>query len=262
VDPEAGVAQLLASTLHDEALWAWVESPDDLAREALARRAVKLYQRTWPLIDASRDGDPQPIHYALAVIRDIAATAATSSYPWTEAQRDEFGVKVATRALIELAIRLYDVDDWAAELGYPLGLHDSGIPEEAWLDQPEPIEDYEATVAAQVCELLRLYGGVLDVGDAPEVRDALSGAEQRRAYAALVNVARGMMVYARSRLPAEAQPALIGYVYVADALFVASRNGTDVSDLFPSKEYLRWLLHPDGRDWLLSQGGELPDWLT
>lgn len=261
MDAEVSLARLLAQTLRDEAFWAWMASPDELACEALASRALKLYRRTWPLIDTSREDDVRPMHHALAIVRDIAAAAATSSYPWTDAQRVEYGVKVATRAVIELAIRLYDVDDWAAELGHRLELHNSGVPEEAWLDQPDAIDDYESTVATQVSEQLRLYAGILDVGDAPEVRGFLSSAEGRRAFSALVSVARGMLVYARGHLPQEAQTALVAHVYVADALFVAARGTTRPTDLFPTKEYLQWLLDSDGRDWLLGQGNELPDWL-
>jgi hypothetical protein len=66
-----------------------------------------------------------------------------------------------------------------------------------------------------------------------------------------------MLLYGRSHLPAEAELALVATVLVADALFVATYEPD--GDLFPTEDYLRWLLNPEARDWLLDHDCDLPE---
>jgi hypothetical protein len=261
VDGDVALVQLLDRTLRDEAFWRLIASPDRRASTELAGRAVSIYQRTWPLVTAMQDAeDEQPMYHALAVVRDIAAIAAASSYPWTDAELAEYEVHISTRAIIELSIRLYNVDDWAAGLGHPLELvHATSVPEEAWLSQPGPVEDYESGVAEQICGLLRLYGDILDLGEIPP---SLSRDDALRWSCALVSVTRGMLVYSRSRVPIEAQAVFAANVFVADALFVATTEMVPIDELFPTEDDLRWLIGPAGCEWLQTHGAEPPDWLA
>ena len=256
---EARLAGLLARTLEDETLWEWLDAPAGPAHEALAERAVKLFRHIWPLTEARLDASP--VHHALAVMRDIAGLAAVQSYPWTDQERAEFQVRVPgnSRALTELSIRLYDIDAWAERNGHPLTLRSSAdVPEEAWPDPPIEVDDAERRAARDVCATLDLYEAVLATRDDPRMQEHLTGAEGRRGFCALPLVARRMLIYGRGHFPHEgAEIALGAHVLAADALFVATRDPG--GELFPTEEYLRWLLDPEGREWLLDNGCELPE---
>jgi hypothetical protein len=263
VDEEADLARLLAETLADDALWASMTSPDTRSRHGLARRAIRLYRRTWPII--AKRPDESPLTAALSVVREIAALAAHHSYPWTQEERVEFRLKKLQdpRKIVELWIRLYDLQVWAAGLGSPLDVKggpvtDSDIPEDVWLDPAERVDDRDA--ARDVATVLDVYTGILATRDDPSIQSSLTSSEWRRGYCALVIHARRMLIYGQSHLPAEAQLALTANVLAADALFVATYEPD--GELFPTEEYLQWLLNPEARDWLLTHDLDLPESLS
>jgi len=259
VKTEGNLARLLAETFRDDGLWRDLATADDTVSAMLAARAVTLYRGIWPVMDASRDADATPLYHAVAVIREVADAAAISAYPWTESERAEFNVWVPTRAIIELQARLYDVGEWVAEFGESLDLRHQGVPEEAWNDEPDRLDNPGATLAENVATTLTTYGMIVEAREI--ARQVIATEEAHRWASALVSGARGSLLYGRGRLPPEAEPALVAQLYAAEAIFVASREVDDPTDLFPSLDFIRWLLEPEAVEWLVEEGADLPDWL-
>jgi hypothetical protein len=107
---EAVLASLLADTLTDDRWWAkFAASPNESRwSEALADRAVHLYRQTFPVIETRLGKEPAPVDQGLAVLREIADAAAMRSSQWALTQPEP--VYIATREVIELFVRLYEVD--------------------------------------------------------------------------------------------------------------------------------------------------------
>jgi hypothetical protein len=205
--------------------------------------------------------EPAPVDHAVALLREIADAAAMRSSDWALTQPEP--PNIATRAVIELLVRLYDVDQWAAALGIPLAVDQETLPEEAWPDAgPRP--------ALGVDDLLRAFGRAAHAYErAAEVRHqpggpkALHNEAARAGACELIYATRSWHIWAR-RQP-EAQPAAISasMVFMAEACFIATWERVPAGPLPPDREFLTALLASSGAPaWAVDHGFEIPDWLT
>lgn len=259
LDSEASLANLLSQVLGDDSWWMKFAavSDDEQWRVALADRALDLYGRTSPVIESRVTKEVAAIDYGIAILREIADSAAMRSCPVT------LSVPIPTRAVIELEVRLYEVDDWAARLGWPIDLRESGVPEEAW---PVEAGNPDLTSSDFVTEFLsavEVYERVMEVRNSPGASEALGSDGAREGAWEMIHAARSWFVWSRGQVDSGVMTVAGAMVYMAQAVFIASRERTVHDTLFPTKEFLRTLLHGwGGHEWLVGHGSGLAEWLT
>jgi hypothetical protein len=265
VASEADLAALLAETLADAAWWTkFAESPaNGRWSKLMVARAVALYARTGPVIE-TRINEPkaEAIDRAVGVLREVADAAAMRSRRWTPAGGKE--PRIPTRAVIELMIRLDDVDDWAAELGHPLDLPESGVPDEVWpLEDPPPElqPDDFISVWDSIAETFDVFVNARE--DLSEYGEGEHRETLREVVCELIDGARSWVPWARGHLATDAEPLAVACLFMAQGMFVVAWEASDRAPVFPSVGFLREFLGGTGAlDWLAEQGGAPPEWLT
>lgn len=262
--PEHELAALLASSLEDRAWWTLLQMDDagDGFREEAARRAVEVYRTTAPLIGPRLAFEAEePYDHAIGVLRMVADAWAMRSQRWTASELE--GLRIPTRDVIELFVRLYDLDEWARSLGRSLDLGAPGVPEEAWPVQVREAEVSADDLAARFVTAASAYGQVLDLRESAVGREQLRSDEFRRAACAEIGQGRAWLVWARAHVSTDGELVALGMLFISQAVFVACCDPQPEERLFPTSGFLRALLaKTDARGWLVDHGAELPDWLT
>ena len=260
---ERALAALLTTSLEDRDWWASVEAEecDAGVRGEAARRAVELYRTTGRLIAPRLTVDvEEPVDHAIGALREIADAWAMRSVLWTPSDQD---LRIPTRRVIELFVRLYDLDEWARGLGHPLDLDERGIPEEVWSRGAPEAEISANDLAARFVTAVSTYMEVLGLRESGEWRGLLRSDEFRRAACLEIGQGRAWLVWTRSHLSSEVEPVALGMLFVAQASYVIGCEPKVREELFPTPEYLRALLaKTDADEWLRDQAAELPDWIT
>lgn len=141
--PDAEVAALLAE-IHASECWALFESPPTDRATQFEATALELYRRTDALLQPPIDDWENPAVAAVTIIRQVADGFALLSESLGSRR-----LALPQRRLLEWAIRLGGLDEWAEELGYPLNLEEDSEDIQELLDeQPEPEEDFTDDCAA------------------------------------------------------------------------------------------------------------------
>jgi hypothetical protein len=263
-DFEVTVASLLASVLRREQLWQQLEaaSRSRRDRDQLAVAAAEIYSETAVLASELIDDDTlTPTVYALGILRDIGdACALTATTPVEIGRR-----AVPTRAVIELEIRLYEVERWAEALGIALDLHcdRDRVPPEAWMDEEAAERFSDAGFATQFVASIEGYDRFRRLLENERAIDTLRSEEFRTAAASDISSARGWTGWARRNLPTGVHPAAAAMVYMAQGCFSATILEIGPNELFPTNAFLRDLVGSSpAYAWLTTQGANLPGWLN
>jgi tetratricopeptide (TPR) repeat protein len=255
---ESEVAELLAE-LHSGECWATFESPPEgaAAQFEAGAKALELYRRTDPLLQAPAEDWDGPLFAAGSLIRQVADGFALLSEPLGTTTP-----MLPHRRLIEWAIRLAGVDDWAAVLGHPLDLDESSEDIHDLLDeQPEPQDDLADDCAAWCLAALYQRTMLDALCDSQAGQDALHGRTLRWLAVRQLNTARSWGAWAFMHGD-DAQPATAAGILIAQAYYRATRETLASSALTPSSETLREILrYADGLEWLANRDLVLPGWL-
>jgi hypothetical protein len=263
---EVALATLLSDVLADHGWWAEfaASSPRRSHARVLANRAVDLYRTTGRFIETRLDAAVEPVDRAVGVLREIADGAALRSNAW--AVEFDGDIRLPDRPLIELMIRIDDVDDWAARFGRDLPLsHHEGVPDDVWPSESPGGLDFGPDDFLDAWAVLpETFGAVVDR------RNEIAAATEsehldsfREAAATLIYETRNWLRWVRGNLPAEAEVLAVAAVFMAQGTFVAAWDASTTEGLFPSAAYLSELLHrSDALDWLNEHGRSTPDWLT
>jgi hypothetical protein len=264
---ETALAQLLAEVHHGDCWASFAVGGDASGEESLRDRALDLYLRTDVFLRDEDALEEPPLIAALA-LRSIADGLALLSSPWEEDVRSA----LPTRASIEWAFRLADVDKWAAEHGSPLVLRESMEEFEAQRDERRTrlleefganTEDDGASLATAVVVAVRTF----------EVFEALAASSRGREAARDTRIktyaiwhilrARRWTSWSSGRFD-EAEGACLAMMLIAQAAFVIAHGGVSSrEDVVPTRSFLRGLLAQSAAmDWLLMQDVELPEWLV
>lgn len=263
LESEREVAEWLASLINDTRLWASIEdgAASEPAEET-ALRAVEIYRGTAPLIEARLAVvDEETYDRAIGGLRMIADTCALRSASWTMEELAQ--LRIPTRGLIELFMRLYGVDRWAAALGHPLRLGEDHVPEEAWPTDAEPSELTADDLAGRFITAASAHDQVLELRESQQGRELLQSVAFRRAACVEISQGRAWLQWTRGHLSSALETVALGMWLISQASYVACRDPVPGEDLFPSHGFLRALLaKTDADEWLRERNLELPAWLT
>jgi hypothetical protein len=258
---EAALAATIAEVLGDDACWRLFESEADIPASELGDRALELYLVTEPWLARPPDGESAgPAFAASFMLRDLADGYAMLAATPAAAERRK--LPLPRRAEDERArvIRMFGIDDWAAELGHPLSL-----PEPEAEPPPPPVPGSLADAhgfASGLTEALCDYELLSLMCDSARGRKALRNRNFTVYAAWQIGRARG---WVRSFGPRGEGAALgTAWLFVAQAYFVAAGGRVSASsELLPSRRMLRELVREDdGYAWLADQAVELPPWLV
>ena len=247
------IAALLAE-LHAGDCWSIFESPPRDAEKQFEPIALDLYRRTDPVLQPPLDNWDEPSVAAASIIRQIADGFALLSKPSYVPLR---------RRLLEWAIRLAGVDEWAADLGHPLDLAEESEDIDDLVEaQPEPEDDYSDQCAAACVAAFYQRDLVAALCDSPAGREALHSSTHRWLAAEHLNTARwwGSWAFLNGD---DALAATAAAILIAQGYYCASRLELSSAELTPSRETLSELLRQaEGRRWLEDRDFVLPDWLA
>lgn len=266
---EADLAALLAET-HAGDCWLWFATADNdtATRELMAHRALGLYKRTEPWL---RDDElDERAGLAALIVRNVADGYAILTRWWSD--RNRTTLPLPTRPLVEWAMRLAGIDDWAAEQGHTLDLRESTEDVETMraeqrtkvLEQLGTEDDtHEGGLVAALVAAAGNYDLFSVLSDSERGREATRDDRIRSFAAWQVSYARGWAGWAQERLE-DAAGASVAMLLMTQSFFVTSYGGTASSaEMFPSRNLVREILGNSGaHEWLAHQGAELPDWLA
>ncbi|HZR94932.1 MAG TPA: tetratricopeptide repeat protein [Gaiellaceae bacterium] len=249
------VAALLAE-VHASDCWTLFEAPPRGATAQFDGMALELYRRTDPLLQTPIED--RPAVAAATIIRQVADGFALLSEP-----PGSTTLALPQRRLLEWAMRLAGVDEWAAEQGHPLDLaEDSEDIQELIDEQPQPENDYSDDSAAACVAAFYRRDMIAALCDSETGRQALDSSTLRWLSVRQLNTARSWGGWAFANGD-DAQPATAVAILVAQAFYRASRESLSSSELMPSRETILELLRQaDGTRWLEDRGLVLPDWLA
>ena len=262
---DAELAALLARTMAGDC---WIElatsGTDGAERTLMATRALDLYARSQPWLDADVDDWDESVVGAVTVLRTIGdGYAMLSETRWAKTRT---GLPLPNRPLVEWVIRRFEIDQWSDDLGHPLDLRepDDDSVELLLEASSEMIErsDWDTAAAPTVFALIRTYELLGTLCDSPSGRSALQTADLRECATWQIATARSAAAWIWHRLE-DVAPAAAAMVLIAQAFFVASHGRTTSSaGVFPRRAQLRELFEDDDvREWLANEGIELPPWL-
>jgi len=226
--------------------------------------AAQLYDETAALLAADiYKGAASPASHAVGVLRDIGDACALASGQWPLVERD--WADIPSRAVIELAIRLYEIDNWAASFGLDVCLTSDpdSVPEEAFGRLGPPPELTRADFAAQLGVVVEGYDRVRSLLNDSSTSTLVRKSEFRSAVRADISSGRGWVVWGRGHLESDVFPAAALPLYVAQGVFVAITTDADARDLFPSEGFVSDLLSADPVRQLLEESNvKLPAWAS
>jgi tetratricopeptide (TPR) repeat protein len=254
--PEDEIAALLAD-VHASDCWTLFESPPAAGAPQLEAMALELYRRTDALLQPPIDDWDAPEVAAGTIIRQVADGFALLSESFRSTT-----LALPQRRLLEWAIRLAGIDEWAAELGHPLKLEQDSEDIRKLLDgQPEPEDDFADDCAAACVAALYQRDLLAALCDSEAGQQTLRGSTHRWLAARQLNSARSWGGWAFTHGD-DAQPATAAAILVAQAYYRATHGIVSSAELTPTRDTLRELLrHADGLGWLESRGFVLPEWL-
>jgi hypothetical protein len=271
---EASLAALLAEVLADRYFWGELASAPSATEPSpiLAERAVVVYRSVGRFARENIYLDEEePVLRAIAVLRDLAACAAAASY----ARSLLIDLELPGRPAFEWLIRVDDVDDWAAGLGYPLPIpvEEGTFPDELWPKGQGPddptLEDFLADVWEPASDV---YGKMLDWLDRSELQPGLISAaaegsalirQFREGAATFLLGIRGWIAWARRNLPVEGHVALGMVALMVEGIFVAGFEWPEDGVMSPDPAFLSTVLRDSGAlDWLIEHGGDVPEWIV
>jgi tetratricopeptide (TPR) repeat protein len=256
------IAALLAELCTDAT---WVEfatsGDDEASRGAMAERALELYEttRVW-LSDPGVDLNT-PAAGAATLIRNIAGGFALLSRSWRSAGRES--VSLPSQLFLEWAIRNFEIDEWASELGHPVELSDTEeLADDLLEDEHDQATQVEVDLATHFLASMREHELLEIACDSPRGQAALQTEVLKNYAASRLNHARKMAGWTLQR-EEDAVGAAATAVAVTEGLFVATNTSLRSSaELFPNRAFLRTLLNEsETYEWLEHEDVELPDWL-
>ncbi|MEA2355649.1 MAG: hypothetical protein QOD61_1778 [Solirubrobacteraceae bacterium] len=260
---EREIAGVLAE-LHSGDYWLTIATSDNepQTRERLADRAVDLYRRTESWLGTDVATWNTPAGAAAMLLRHLAdgyAILASWRNPQTRTQ-----LPLVNRPFAEWAIREAGIDEWAADVGYPLELQESAeAVEELIEDTRAKAQDTDPELASSFLAAIWQRELLTALCDSDRGRDILQTEEFRTFASSRVSDAWRWGASARI-LHDKAVSAGPARLFVAQSYFTASRGAIRSSaDLFPPADVVRDLLRQvDGYEWLDTQEFELPPWLA
>lgn len=268
---EAELAAAFANVFDGDDCWRWFGARCERPADALmTERALELYRLTEPWLVADVDewtGAPQ---VAAGLLRDVADGYAMLARPWTTTDRDALPLPERAEAQRAQLIRSLRLDEWAAELGYPISVGElTGDAEDVELDEAlleqqnaEPLES--ATRFARFCLILAYsYDLLVAYCDSSSGREIIRNKNFRLYASHQISEARKWIRRLRSGTD-EAPSAAFASLFIAQGFFVASHRGVASSaSLFPSARLLRGLAQNDETyARFLDSEATLPRWLS
>jgi tetratricopeptide (TPR) repeat protein len=268
---EAELAAAFANVFDGNNCWPWfVVSRGEPSGALMAERALELYRLTEPWLAADLDGWTGAPEVAAGLLRDVADGYAMLARPWSTADRDALPLPERAEPQRAHLIRRSGLDEWAAELGYPISVRELVAdaedvqPDEELLEQQkaEPIESATRFVRSFVI-LAYSYDLLVALCDSPSGREIIRNDNFRLYACHQISEARKWIRRLRSRSE-EAPGAAFAGLFIAQGFFVASHQGVSSSaTLFPSARLLRGLVRDDETCmWFLDSDANAPRWLT
>jgi tetratricopeptide (TPR) repeat protein len=270
--PESQLAATVADVFNGGDCWRWFEaSNDELPLGLMAERAIELYRLSEPWLFSDGDAASLAATAAAGMLRDIADGYALLSRPVGPRERE--ALPLPTRQPEDKRTQLVrdlGIDEWAADLGYPLALPDCTSDTDAieageqLLEQTRAeVEDSTERFLAYFLTSAHAYDLLCALADSESGRHALQDENLKNYATWQLKRARKWVRWYGPQVQ-DAAGAALASLFIAQGFFLASHGAIPTrAALFPDPSTLRFLLHETGaHEWLISQDAEIPQSLS